>query len=281
MNVRKATLALALLGSLALASAAQASPTPAPALKALAISAPTNLPPKQSEVQRLIVEAQGGTFKLALASQETSELDFNASAAEVQGALEALTGIGAGNVTVSGGPGGDAAHPYFIAFGGEKANVDIAQLAVSTAELTGDHPFAHMNTTVPGGAGTGTLIVLPANIGGATTSVSEATEVHLGPLPAGVVTSGPATGTEWECPGSAAGQSTRHLQDDQIDRPPGRLPLPDRHPGRSQLRDPARRRGPGEDRRRRRQPQRHLHAADSRLHRTGPRRPGGDLGRRL
>ena len=226
MNVRKATLALALLGSLALASAAQASPTPKPALKALAISAPTNLPPKQSEVQRLIVEAQGGTFKLALASQETSELDFNASATEVQGALEALTGIGAGNVTVFGGPGGDAAHPYFIAFGGEKADEDLAQLSVSTAELTGEHPFAHMNTTVPGGAGTGTLIVLPANIGGATTSVSEATEVHLGPLPAGVVTAGPATGTEWECPGSAAGQSTVYCKTTKSIAPLAASPYP-------------------------------------------------------
>ena len=78
---------------------------------------------------------------------------------------------------------------------------------MSTGELTGEHPFAHLDTTVPGGAGTGTLVVLPANVGGATTSVSAPTEVHLGPLPAGVLTAGPATGTEWECPGSAAGQS--------------------------------------------------------------------------
>ena len=210
MKARNSILALALLGLPALPATAQATPAPAPSLKALAISAPTNLPPKQSEVQRLSVEAEGGSFKLSFEGDETGALEFDESAAEVQAALQSLPKIGPGNVTVSGGPGGDAAHPYFIAFGGEKADADVAGLSVDPAALTGEHPFAHLLTTVPGGAGTGTLIVLPANNGGATTSVSVPTEVDLGPLPAGVVTAGPAIGTEWECPGSAAGQSTVH-----------------------------------------------------------------------
>ena len=38
--------------------------TPAPALKLLTITAPTHLSPVQSEVQRVTVEAEGGTFAL-------------------------------------------------------------------------------------------------------------------------------------------------------------------------------------------------------------------------
>ena len=48
-----------------------------------------------------VIEATGGTFKLKFGGQETSSLPFNASAAEVKAALEALSSIGAGNVSVT------------------------------------------------------------------------------------------------------------------------------------------------------------------------------------
>jgi hypothetical protein len=54
----------------ALCSGAAAAATPAPALKVLGVTAPTHLPPEQSEVQRLTVEAGGGTFALSVPGSE-------------------------------------------------------------------------------------------------------------------------------------------------------------------------------------------------------------------
>src|SRR6185295_19777342 len=55
---------LAIAALSALATSAQAAPAPAPGLKLLTTSAPTNLPPVQSEVQRVTVEGEGGSFTL-------------------------------------------------------------------------------------------------------------------------------------------------------------------------------------------------------------------------
>jgi len=55
-------LAAALVGLFAIAGSAQAA---APSWKLLAVTGPTNLPPKQSETQRVSVEAEGGTFTLS------------------------------------------------------------------------------------------------------------------------------------------------------------------------------------------------------------------------
>jgi hypothetical protein len=137
----------------------------------------------------------------------TAPIAYNATPAQVQAALDATPGFTPGQLTVSGGPGGDIEHPYFIAFGSSLADQDVEQVGVVVTSLTGEHAFARVATTVPGGAGTGTIIVLPADNGAKPTNGKKLT-VTLGPLPAGIVTAGPAYGTEWNCPGSAAGQST-------------------------------------------------------------------------
>ncbi len=54
--------------------------------------------------QGLTVDATGGTFSLSFEGQTTPALPYDATAAEVQAALEALAAVGAGNLTVSGGP---------------------------------------------------------------------------------------------------------------------------------------------------------------------------------
>jgi hypothetical protein len=56
-------LASACVAACLLASVAQAA-APVPAWKSIAASAPTNLPPVQSEVQRVAVDAEGGTYTL-------------------------------------------------------------------------------------------------------------------------------------------------------------------------------------------------------------------------
>lgn len=67
----------------------------------------------------------GGTFTLTYKSQTTAAIAFNAAASAVQTALLALTSIGAGNASVTGGAGG----PYTVSF--------IGTLAQDTAALTG------------------------------------------------------------------------------------------------------------------------------------------------
>jgi len=55
-----------------------------------------------------------GSFKLRFGGQQTTDLAFDADAMDVQVALEALSTIGSGNVTVDGFPGG----PYTVDFAG-------------------------------------------------------------------------------------------------------------------------------------------------------------------
>jgi hypothetical protein len=142
----------------------------------------------------------GGTVALT-GLAVTPPLAFNATPTEVQASLEAFPELGAGSVTVTGGLGGDAEHPYFVEFDGAVAEQDVEELKADGSGLVGNHAIVYVFTTVPGGPGTGEIAINPANIGGAPTSGLYT--VTLGPLPSGVVTSGPAEGPEWNCSGGA------------------------------------------------------------------------------
>lgn len=97
-----------------------------------------------NEIQSLTVAATAGKYRLAFKGESTPELAYNAPPATVQSALEALSGIGAANVTVSGGPGdGSGSAPYTITFDG--ALHDKAEGAM-TVESGPDTPLS-------GGAG--------------------------------------------------------------------------------------------------------------------------------
>ena len=56
-------------------------------------------------VQQLTVAATAGTYALGFEGSETAPIAFDADAAGVQAALITLPGIGAGAVSVTGGPG--------------------------------------------------------------------------------------------------------------------------------------------------------------------------------
>ena len=158
----------------------------------------------------------GGSLPLT-GREETAPIPFDASASTVQAQLEALPALPSGSVAVSGGSGGSAATPYYIAFGGRFANADVAELEVSAGGLIGAHAAARVFTVIPGGTGTGKIVVIPANIGGAPTG-GEIT-LRIGPLPPGILSAGPAESAEipqnsglptpgffWSCPG-VAGES--------------------------------------------------------------------------
>jgi|GEM_PF-2526743 len=75
----------------------------------------------------------------------TDPLPWNATAAQVQAALEALSLVGAGNVSVSGGPGGSA--PFSIEFTGALAGVNVMSLTADASGLSGGASTAAVETT--------------------------------------------------------------------------------------------------------------------------------------
>jgi len=100
------------------------------------------------EVQTLTEGGSGLTsFTVTYAGQTTASLDDDATAAEVQAALAALSTVGAGNVLVTGGP--LATGPFSVAFVAGLANTNVAAM-----------------TTTPTG-GTGTVVVATTTAGGA------------------------------------------------------------------------------------------------------------------
>jgi hypothetical protein len=108
----------------------------------------------------------GGTFILSYQSQATPPLSFTSTASQVQTQLAALAGIGAGNVTVTGGPLNTSA--ITITFQGTLAGVYVPQLGLTTSLLVG--------------AGTATQTVVNFGSAGANILASG------GPLPGSVVT---------------------------------------------------------------------------------------------
>lgn len=108
------------------------------------------------EVQSVAITGTptGGTFTLSFGGQTTAAIPYNATAAQVRTALEALSTIGAGNVTTSGGP-----HPgsaVSVTFTGTLANTNVAQVTANSAGLTGGTtPTVTVSTTTGGGTDTG------------------------------------------------------------------------------------------------------------------------------
>jgi DNA-binding beta-propeller fold protein YncE len=85
------------------------------------------------EEQEVRVRASEGQFKLSFEGDSTPDLAFDASAAEVEAALEALPSIatGGGGVSVSGGSGADL-RIYVVRFdAGALAGTDVAQLVAA------------------------------------------------------------------------------------------------------------------------------------------------------
>jgi NHL repeat-containing protein len=97
----------------------------------------------------LAVTARGGTFTLSFNGETTTTVPYNASAATVQAALEALPSIGAGNIAVSGGPGSPSgSSPYDIAFTGTLTGTEVTQISANPGDL--DAPLIPVSQAVAG-----------------------------------------------------------------------------------------------------------------------------------
>jgi hypothetical protein len=90
----------------------------------------------------------GGTFTLSYGGQTTAALAYNAAAATVRLALEALSNVAPGDLDVQGSAGG----PYQIAFTGNPSAVDYTLFTASATGLTGGTSPA-INLTTNNGVG--------------------------------------------------------------------------------------------------------------------------------
>ena len=104
----------------------------------------------------------GGTFTLTYAGQTTAGIAYNASAAAVTSALEALSNIGVGEVVVTGSAGG----PWTVAFALTLADTNVAAMTASGASLTGGTaPDVAIATTTAGGSTTDLTGAIPTVAG--------------------------------------------------------------------------------------------------------------------
>lgn len=108
------------------------------------------------EVQKVVVKGTAGTWTLKVKAQgslesvverTTAKLKWNASAAEVQAALEALDNVDVGDVVVTGGPGNEAGSAPYVLTWNMGANVE---QVVGADELTGGEEKVEVSTTTAG-----------------------------------------------------------------------------------------------------------------------------------
>lgn len=89
----------------------------------------------QSEMQQLVVEGGGGSYRLVYDGESTVPIDLKAQSAEVQSALEELAAFSPGDVSVSGGATsgirGPIARAFDIAFEGSLSGADIDALTAA------------------------------------------------------------------------------------------------------------------------------------------------------
>lgn len=112
--------------------------------------------PGTNEVQRITITGTptGGTFTLTFGGYTTAAIAYNASAANVVTALEALPNIDSGDVSGSGGalPGS----AVDITFGGRYAGINVPAMTASGAGLTGGtSPAVAISTQTAGGGAAG------------------------------------------------------------------------------------------------------------------------------
>lgn len=122
--------------------------TPDPNIKQFVIGGDLISEAGTAEVQTVTITGgpTGGTFTLTYAGQTTAGIAYNANAAAVQSALEALSNVTPGDLVVTG------TGPYTVTFNVSLG--DVAQMTASGAGLTGGTtPDATVATTTPGVAG--------------------------------------------------------------------------------------------------------------------------------
>ncbi len=89
-----------------------------------------------------------GSYTLTFGGQTTAAIQWNATAAQVQAALEALSTIGVGNILVTGMAGGLTAAPATLTFVNALGNQNVGPVTSNQAGLTGTFTIAVPTTGV-------------------------------------------------------------------------------------------------------------------------------------
>lgn len=119
-----------------------------------------------NEVQQVAVNATAGTYTLTYVGQTTTPIAFNATAAVVLAALEALSNIPAGALRVTQTVSASPAFTYLIEFGGSLGETNVAQMTSTATSLTGGTASAAVTSPTGGAAisSIGLVPVLPTQI---------------------------------------------------------------------------------------------------------------------
>jgi len=137
---------------------------------------------RQNERQDVALPAgvTGGTFTLTYGGDTTAPILFNAPSADVQSALEVLSSVQPGNVSVTGSAGG----PWAIEFQGSLGSQDLAAATINDGNLTFG---ASVTTTLDGDPGPPAqneqqIVMLPGGVTGGTFTLA-----HGGPVSAPIL----------------------------------------------------------------------------------------------
>ncbi len=103
---------------------------------------------EQDEVQTITISGTptGGTFQLEFMGYKTGNLAYNALGTAVQSALELLSTIGTGGVTVSGSAGG----PYSVTFADQLGGTNVPKIIATHAFTGGTTPGISVAVTTEG-----------------------------------------------------------------------------------------------------------------------------------
>lgn len=104
-----------------------------------------------SEVQTVTITGgpTGGTFTLTFDGEVTAAIAYNATAAAVQSALEALSNVTPGDIVVSGSAGG----PYTLTFGGAYSEQNVPAVTANASLTGGSTPGVTIATPTAGVTG--------------------------------------------------------------------------------------------------------------------------------
>ena len=171
--LRRGSCALAVPLAITAVLAGTASAAPGPAWTISSHSTPTRVDPSAhgvDAVREIVVLATEGVFLLEVEPEQTAILPYNATAAEVQAALEAISTVGPGNVTVTGGPGDETgSKPYRVTFTGVLGGQQVKIETLSAFGLPGGREGSIAVHDVTAGVSAADYVVTATNTGSAPT----------------------------------------------------------------------------------------------------------------
>lgn len=113
-----------------------------------------------NEVQQIAISATSGNYTLTYAGQTTANIAYNASAATVLAALEALSNIPAGALRVTQTVAASPLFTYTVEFGGSLGESNVAQMTGTDVTLAGGGDSVTI-TTVTAGAAVSSISLVP------------------------------------------------------------------------------------------------------------------------